>query len=351
MPALDTDALSSFLAEYIDTTGELTTEGEGGGYSNETLFVRCGDRELVVRRPPPDETADTAHDVLREYRIIDALQDTAVPVAPTICACQDTSVLGDEFYVMDRIKGDVIQTEEPEWFSTAAARKQLATQFIDTLAAIHAVDYEAIGLGELGQPVGYLERQVQRFQEACLWAQETTSEKREVPELYEVGSWLAANVPAESSHSLVHGDYKLDNVMFDTELPPEIIAVFDWEMSTLGDPLADLGYMLHFWPDADDVESDRVVAERFAPPFLRHHEYPPRDWIVDRYETQSGQSFTNRRFYLGLAAFKMAALGEMFYARYLRGGVDDEMYRAMGEGVPAQAERARDIIEGDWTIQ
>jgi aminoglycoside phosphotransferase (APT) family kinase protein len=368
--ALDTAALEAFLEREVGPADDLTVTGEGGGYSNETLFVEWGDRSLVVRRPPPDETADTAHDVLREYRILDALQGTDVPVAPTVAACSDESVLGAPFYVMDRVAGDVIRTEEPGRFATPERRDALADGFIDALVAIHDVDYDAVGLeaGEFGYPDGYLDRQVERFQEACIWALDTTGEEREVPELYEVGSWLAEHAPAESDYALVHGDYKLDNVMFAPDDEPRIAGVFDWEMSTLGDPLADLGYALHFWPDrgaprapdrasgersdprATDTGTDVVADEQFAPSFLTHEDYPTRSEFVARYERRSGREFENRRFYLALAAFKMAALGEMFYARYLRGGVDDPMYERMGEGVPAQAERALAIIEGEWTL-
>jgi aminoglycoside phosphotransferase (APT) family kinase protein len=346
---LDTAALRSFLEREIGPADSLDVTGEGGGYSNETLFVGWGDRDLVVRRPPPDETADTAHDVLREYRILDALQGTEVPVAPTVASCSDESVLGAPFYVMDRVAGDVIRTDEPDRFGTPERRDALADAFIDALVAVHDVDYDAVGLeaGEFGYPEGYLDRQVERFQEACIWALDTTSEEREVPELYEVGSWLAEHAPAEADHTLVHGDYKLDNVMFAPDDEPRIAGVFDWEMSTLGDPLADLGYALHFW--ADPADEERVVSERFAPAFIAHEDYPTRAEFIERYETRSGREFTNPRFYLALAAFKMAALGEMFYARFLRGGVDDPMYERMGEGVPAQAERALAIIEGEWT--
>ena len=347
---LDTDALATFLDREVGPADSLTVAGEGGGYSNETIFVEWGDRDLVVRRPPPDETADTAHDMLREYRIIDALQDTDVPVARTVTACEDPSVLGTEFYVMDRLEGEVIHTEEPARFGTPERREALADAFIDALAAVHRVDYEAVGLGDLGRPDGYLERQVERFQEACIWALDTTSEQREIPELYEVGSWLAEHCPEESTHALVHGDYKMDNVMFGLGDEPEIVGVFDWEMSTLGDPLADLAYALHCWPDPDEPEDERIIADRFAPRFLANEDYPTRREFVARYEERTGTTFENRRFHLALQAFKSAALGEMFYARYLRGGVEDPMYEAMGEGVPKQAERALAIIEGDWMI-
>jgi aminoglycoside phosphotransferase (APT) family kinase protein len=349
MTDLDTEALAAFLDAELGPGG-LTIEGRGAGYSNETLFVRWGSRELVVRRPPPDETAEGAHEVLREHRILDALAGTDVPVPRVVAACEDDSVLGAPFYVMDRLHGEVIRTDEPARFATQARREALATGFVDTLAAIHGVDYRAVGLGDLGDPAGYLERQVGTFREACEWALETTREERAMPELGTVGAWLADHVPEPSTSALVHGDYKLDNVMFGPGDEPEILGVFDWEMGTLGDPLADLAYALHCWPDPDETEAERVVADRFAPRFLAHEDYPTREAFVRRYEAEGGVEFGNRRFYLALAAFKMAALGEMFYARYLRGGVEDPMYEAMGQGVPAQARRALEIIEGEWTI-
>jgi aminoglycoside phosphotransferase (APT) family kinase protein len=349
MTDLDREALAAFLDAELGP-GDLAVEGRGAGYSNETLFVRWGERELVLRRPPPDETAEGAHEVLREYRVLDALSGTDVPVPRVVAAREDDSTLGAPFYVMDRLHGEVIRTAEPARFATPDRRDALATEFVGTLAAVHGVDYRAVGLGDLGDPDGYLERQVDTFREACEWALETTCQERAVPELERVGGWLADYVPDISTPALVHGDYKLDNVMFAPGDVPEIVGVFDWEMGTLGDPLADLAYALHCWPDPDESEDERVVADRFAPRFLAHRDYPTREAFVRRYEGATGIEFRNRRFYLALAAFKMAALGEMFYARYLRGGVEDPMYESMGRGVPDQARRAVEILEGEWTI-
>jgi aminoglycoside phosphotransferase (APT) family kinase protein len=349
MTDLDGEALAAFLDAELGP-GALAVEGRGAGYSNETLFVRWDERELVLRRPPPDETAEGAHEVLREYRILDALAGTDVPVPRVVAAREDDSVLGAPFYVMDRLHGEVIRTDEPERFATPDRRDALATEFVGALAAVHGVDYRSVGLADLGDPDGYLERQVDTFREACEWALETTREERAVPDLERVGEWLAEHVPDLSTPALVHGDYKLDNVMFGPGDEPEIVGVFDWEMGTLGDPLADLAYALHCWPDPDESENERVVADRFAPRFLAHPDYPTREAFVRRYEGATGIEFRNRRFYLALAAFKMAALGEMFFARYLRGGVDDPMYESMGRGVPDQARRAVEIIEEEWTI-
>ena len=345
MADADTDALASFLEAELGP-GDLAVEGRGAGYSNETLFVRWGDRELVVRRPPPDETAEGAHEVLREYRILDALSGTDVPVPTAVLACEDDAVLGAPFYVMDRLRGDVIRTEEPPRFATPARREALAAEFVDTLAAVHGVDYQAVGLADLGDPDGYLERQVATFREACEWALETTREERAVPELETVGTWLAGNVPDLSTPALVHGDYKPDNVMFGPGDDPEIVAIFDWEMSTLGDPFTDLGWMLSYWWDAKDPDPPEG-SKTLNTTFMAGEDYPTRRELVDRYEERTGFSFDDERFYRTLAVYKLAGLGEMFFRRHLEGNADDPMYPKMEAGVPSMADRAMRIIEGE----
>jgi aminoglycoside phosphotransferase (APT) family kinase protein len=350
---VDEDALVAYLGDELGSVGEYEIERHQEGHSNETLFVTWGGRELVIRRPPPGETADTAHDVLREYRVTKALVDTAVPVPEPVLACEDHAVIGSDFYVMERLDGDVLRGSEPEWCADAHARKRLGEELVDTLAAIHDVDYEAVGLEGFGYPPGYTERQVERWGQQLMWAFETTVEEREVPDLYEVGSWLQANVPEEHPHTLVHGDYKLDNVMFAPAgrdgskretADPELIGVFDWEMATLGDPRADLGWMLSYWRDAKDPEP--AVPELTAT-FMEREGYSTRRALVERWEARTGFAFEHERFYRTLAVYKLAALGEMFFRRYLEGNSDDPMYPQMEDRVPALAARARRIIDGE----
>jgi aminoglycoside phosphotransferase (APT) family kinase protein len=353
---VDEDALGSYLAdrlgdperpEDLDRPGnadEYSVRHHPEGHSNETLFVTWGDRELVVRRPPPGETAETAHDVLREYRVMDALQDTDVPVPPTVLACDDQSILGSDFYVMERVEGDVLRDAEPGRFRTPDARQRIGEELVDTLAAIHSLDYEDVGLGEFGYPQGYTERQVERWTEQLQWAFERTTEEREIPELKQVGDWLVEHCPTDHAHTLVHGDFKLDNVMFAPGTPPELAAVFDWEMATLGDPLADLGWMLSYWRDPGDP--DPATPELTAA-FMEAEDYQTRRDLVERYERQTGIEYDHDRFYRTLAVYKLAALGEMFYRRYLEGNSDDDLYPLMEDRVPALAERARRIVDGD----
>ncbi|APW98030.1 phosphotransferase family protein [Halobiforma lacisalsi AJ5] len=344
---VDEEALAAYLTDHLGDVddGEYAVERHQAGHSNETLFVTWGDRELVVRRPPPGETAETAHDVLREYRVTEALVDTDVPVPEPLLACEDHDVIGSDFYVMERLEGEVLREAEPDAFADADSRRRIGEELVDTLAAIHDVDYEAVGLADFGHPPGYTERQVERWGQQLMWAFDTTAEEREVPDLYEVGAWLQDNVPEDHPHTLVHGDYKLDNVMFGTDDGrPELIGVFDWEMATLGDPRADLGWMLSYWRDPKDP--DPVVPE-LTTTFMERDGYPTRQELVDRWESRTGFTFEHERFYRALAVYKLAALGEMFFRRYLEGNSDDPMYPKMEDRVPALAARAKRIIEGD----
>ncbi|MFC5973507.1 phosphotransferase family protein [Halomarina salina] len=342
---VDVDALESYLESHLGATDTFEVDRHAGGHSNETLFVTWGDRDLVVRRPPPGETADTAHDVLREYTVMEALQGTDVPVPETVLACDDHDVIGSDFYVMVRERGVVIRDEEPDQFAAPDHRRRLGEQMVDTLASIHRVDYEAVGLEEFGRPDGFTQRQVDRWQRQYEWAFEVTTDERDVPAVHELTDWLQANVPEDPPHALVHGDYKLDNVMFETSPPPTVRSVFDWEMSTLGDPFADLGWLLSYWPD--DGDQSAAVGTAGGAEFLLRDGYPTRDELVDRYESATGLEFANDRFYRALAVYKLGALGEMFFRRHLEGNADDDTYPQMEERVPTLAARAKRIVEGE----
>jgi len=342
---VDVEKLEAYLEGELGPVDEFEVERHEEGHSNETLFVTWGDRDLVIRRPPPGETADTAHDVLREHRVLSALQDTEVRVPTTVAASDDHAIIGSDFYVMEREEGVVIRDEEPDQFADPEYRQRIGEEMIDTLSEIHRVDYEAAGLEEFGYPDGFTQRQVDRWEQQYEWAFEVTEEEREVPEVHEVTEWLQENVPEDYPHTLVHGDYKLDNVMFGEDAPPEIVSVFDWEMSTLGDPFTDLGWMLSYWPDEDDEDAE--VGTSDSAEYLLREGYSSRVELVERYEDVTGYEFENERFYRVLAVYKLGALGEMFFRRYIQGNSDDETYPLMEERVPALARRALRIIEGE----
>ncbi|MEF8814260.1 MAG: phosphotransferase family protein [Halovenus sp.] len=344
---VDRESLAAYFEEHLGPAEEFEVAHHQAGHSNETLFVTWGDEELVVRRPPPGETAETAHDVLREYRVMDALQETNVRVPRTVLACEDHAVLGCDFYVMERAAGDVIRESEPERFATPERRQRISEEMVDRLAEIHCVDTEAVGLGDFGHPEGYIERQVDRWHDQFDWAFEVTAEEREVPEIADIGAWLDANVPDSHPHTLVHGDYKLDNVMFGPGDDPEIVAIFDWELSTRGDPRFDLAWLLTYWRGATDPE--RSIPE-LVTRVTEADGYMTRQDLVDRYEDAAGIEFEHDTFYRTLAVYKLTALCEMFFRRYLEGNSDDPMYPKMRDRVPALAERARRITDGEETL-
>ncbi len=348
---VDKESLRAYLTEELGAVENFDVRRHQEGHSNETLFVTWGGRELVIRRPPPGDIAESAHDVLREYRVVDALQDTDVRVPTTVLACDDHSVIGSDFYAMERQEGNVLRDEEPDRFAKPSAREQIGYETIDRLVEIHEVDYEAVGLeeGDFGYPPGFTERQVRRWSEQLMWAFQVTAKEREIEDLYEVMEWLYDNVPDDDEYpdTLVHGDYKLDNLMFGPGEDPEMVAIFDWEMSTLGDPFTDLGWMLSYWREKRDPEPP---IESLAQPFLTREGYPSRRDLVDRYERKTGYEFENATFYWVLATYKLAGLGEMFYRRYLEGNSADPMYPKMEDGVPALAEQALAIIDGEMTL-
>jgi aminoglycoside phosphotransferase (APT) family kinase protein len=340
---LDSAALRRYLERELGGDGgTLEVSAVESGRSNETVVVTWGDRRYVLRKPPAGASSESAHDVLREYRIMDALQDGPVPTPTTVLACDDDSILGSEFYLMAHLEGHVVRGEEPDAFGTPAARERFGKELVDTLAAIHSVDVEAVGLADLGRPEGFTRRQVDRWGKQLSWALERTERGDELAALDDVGDWLANNVPADPPAGLVHGDFKIDNVLFGPAAPPEIRGVLDWEMGTYGDPLTDLGWLLIHWHDAGDPDP---FLPTVTPPFLERDGYVSRADLVDRYERESGLEFTDGRFYRALAAYKEAAACEVFYARYLR-GEEHPFFERAEETVPKAAARAKRIVDG-----
>jgi aminoglycoside phosphotransferase (APT) family kinase protein len=334
-PLIVREPLAAYLQERGLGSGELKAERIGEGHSNLTFLVTLGDRRLVVRRPPRPPIPPSAHDVLREARVISAVQDTAVRVPRVLAVCDDESVLGVPFYVMEEVEGTVITTSIPEPLDNPEQREQIGSELIDALAEIHEVDWEDAGLEGFGKPTGYLDRQLRRFN--GLWEHNKT---RELPRVQEVGDWLAANKPESAESTIVHGDYRLGNVMVADQAPARVVAIFDWELSTIGDPLADLGYMTVTWIEPGD-QADTMFSSLTA--VTRQEGFPTRDELIALYEQRTGRSVSDLRWYQTLALWKAAVFMEGNYKRFSQGMSDDEYLGMFDKGVPALAEAAWEV--------
>ncbi len=334
-PLVDETALARYLDEHLpgsDPFAPVTAERVGAGHSNETFVIKRDEEEWILRRPPRGPLLPTAHDVSREYAFISALVKTDLPVPRPVLFCSDEKVIGAPFYLMNRVSGIVIRSEVPAVFATPSGRADLAEELIQTLVKLHAVDWRAAGLENMGKPDGYLERQLKRWS-----GQLEKSRTRQIPELEAVSQWLRDNVPDSPPATVVHGDYRIDNVMFAPQPPVRILAVLDWEMATLGDPLADLGYLLSNWREQGDP----------PPPFTRdlgdvteEEGFPTRAQVAARYQELSGRIVKNLEFYEALAVWKLAILLEGSYVRHKAGTTDDPFFALLEQGVPALARRA-----------
>ena len=331
-PLIDPEPLAAFLDEHGLGEGELRAERIGEGHSNITFLIELGGRRLVLRRPPRPPLPPSAHDVLREARVISAVQDTRARVPRVLATCDDQSVLGVPFYVMEEVRGSVITDSVPPALDSPEQREGIGRELIDALAEIHAVDWRACGLEGFGKPSGYLERQLRRF--GGLW---THNKTREVERVQQVGEWLGRNMPESQATTIVHGDYRLGNVMVADAAPARVVAVFDWELSTLGDPLADVGYMTVTWVERGDPEGTMWSQPDAV---TRAKGWQTRDELVALYEERSGRSVSDLRWYQALALWKASVFMEGNYKRFKAGTSDDDYLAAFDEGVPALADAA-----------
>ena len=334
-PGLDLDALGTWFAAQVPGSGDkLRATLIAGGRSNLTYVVTDGAHEWIVRRPPLGHVLATAHDMAREYRVMSALQDTAVPVPRTFAMCTKPSVIGADFYVMERCVGTPYRrAAELEPLGPERTRT-ISERLIDTLAALHAVDPASVGLTDFGRPDGFLGRQVARWKK-----QLEASYTRDLPAADELHRRLADSVPAESAAGIVHGDFRLDNVLVDQA--DQVTAVLDWEMATLGDPLTDLALMLVYFRlgaaagEGDDSTSD-VSA---APGFLDERA------IIERYSYGSDRDLSGFGFDLGIAAFKLAAILEGIHYRYLHGQTVGGGFDQIGETIQPLLEAGLDALK------
>ncbi|MEA2149610.1 MAG: hypothetical protein QOD69_1440 [Solirubrobacteraceae bacterium] len=340
-PLLVLEPLRAFLDAHglAGGSGVLRAAPIGNGHSNVTYLLHSGDAELVLRRPPRGPLPPSAHDVLREARLLRALEHTGARVPRVLAVGDDATVIGAPFYVMERVPGTVVTDVVPPALDTPAERRRLGEELVDALVEVHAVDWRAHGLeGFSRDPGGYLERQLRRF--GGLWEQLKT---REVDAVDAVGAWLGEHLPRSGPATVVHGDYRLGNAMMAAAAPARLVAIFDWEMATLGDPLADLGYLCSMWVQHDDPPLP--VLFEFGG-VTRLEGFLTRDEIVARYEQRSGRAMTDIRWYRTLALWKAAVFMEGNYRRAISGSTDDPWLKGFGDGVVELAERARALTRG-----
>jgi aminoglycoside phosphotransferase (APT) family kinase protein len=336
--ALDWPRLAAWLRAHLpscdipglDLSCELDVAQFPGGHSNLTYLVRFGETELVVRRPPFGPVAPTAHDMAREYRWLSAVHPV-FPLAPRpYLLCEDTSVIGSIFYVMERRRGIVVRHEEPPEVGDPAARRRVSEALVDALVDLHAIDVTSGVLSSLGKPAGFVGRQVRGWTER--WQR---SKIDDLPEMDGLSAWLPAHLPPDPAPpTIVHGDFKLDNVMLDERGASRLVAVLDWEMSALGDPLVDLGILLAYWAATAPGLHDALTPVTHRPGWFT------RDQLLDRYAARSGRDLSGILFYETFALFKIAVVIQQIFYRYRRGQTDDPRFAAFGDRVTVLARQA-----------
>ena len=335
---LDVAGLETYLRDHFPgAAGPLEVEQFPGGHSNLTYLLRYETTEFVLRRPPLGPVPPKAHDMSREYRVLSALWPVFPPAPRPYLLCEDPAIIGTPFYVMERRRGIVVRREEPaQWKGDHAVRRRASEAMVDVMVALHAVDYASIGLGSLGRPEGFLERQVKGWAER--WER---AKDRELPAITRLARWLAERIPAPRDATLVHGDLKLDNTMLDSGDPGRVAAVFDWEMCTTGDPLVDLGYLLSFWPEPGDPEARREATN----PLTAQPGWYTRAEIVRRYAEKTGRDVSRTAFYEVFALYKTAVVIQQIYIRWKRGQTRDERFSRFDERAASVARVALELAE------
>lgn len=326
------EAVSRFFADNVPGGNvPLTFSLISGGRSNLTYRVDSADHTWVLRRPPLGHVLPTAHDMAREFKVLSGVAKVNYPAPRPIALCEDASINDYPFYVMEYREGVIVADELPEGYAeTEDDRVAISKALVDTLAELHAIDYNAVGLGDFGRPDGYLERQVRRWAEQ--WGR---SETRPLAEVNELIRRLRASIPPPQAPTIVHGDYRLGNMMLDSQDPGRVVAVLDWEMCTLGDPLADLGYTLGYWAEASD--SAIQVAARATGSATAEPGFFTRAQLIEEYGRLSGRDVTQIEFYQVLACYKLGVITEGIHARFLAG-------ETVGEGFEGYGERTENLM-------
>ena len=333
----DTSRLEAFLKERLGLTGDLVVEQFPSGFSNLTYFLKMGDTEMVMRRPPYGANVKSAHDMNREYTILSNLNPVFDKAPKPLVYTDDESIIGAEFYVMERVRGVILRATMPKAMIPAPPlMRSISESLVDALAELHAIDLKAAGMDNFGKPQGYVERQVSGWTRRYMRAKTD-----EVPDMEKAAAWLADNLPAESGATLIHNDFKYDNFVLDSADWSKIIAILDWEMSTVGDPLMDLGTSLSYWVEAGDPPS--IQALSLSP--TQHPGNLTRAEVVQRYAEQSGRNVDNIAFYYAYGAFKLGGVVQQIYYRWKMGHTKDPRFAGLLHSVKACGAIAMNAIK------
>ena len=338
---LDLDVLANYLAGRIEgiQRSNLIVEQFPGGHSNLTYLLRCGDGgpEYVLRRAPLGPVAPKAHDMVRECRFLEAVHPHFRQAPKPALVCEDPSILGAVFFVMERRKGVILRVSvPPEIESQPNYASRISEAFLDCLAQLHSVDIEQHGLAALGKPQGFVERQVKGWAER--WGRARTEE---TPEMDRVIAWLVSNIPPSAYATLVHNDYKLDNVMFPQDSIDRVEAVLDWEMTTVGDPMIDVGLTLCYWTHAASPE----ISGGGVPGFTSQLGWHTRDQFLEAYARRTGRDIIGIRFHETLGVFKLAVILQQIYYRFWRGQTKDQRFANFHQRVRALTSKAVELLD------
>ena len=337
--AFDENHLREYLIGKLDgSTNNLSVRQFGGGKANLTYLLDFGSHQYVLRRPPLGPLAPSSHDMSREYKVLSVLYKK-FPYAPrALHLCENEEIIGSPFFIMERKIGTVIRKKLIENFYKQKNGPQLISgKLIKTLAEFHQVDYSEIGLDDLGKPIGFVERQINGWKKR--W---DNAKQQEIDAVENIYAWLVKNVPNTNQFSIVHNDYKLDNVMFDTNNPGKIIAIFDWDMCTLGDPLCDLGSLLSYWC----TPSDPVFFQKGSTMPIDERFYT-REKLVKDYADISGYDVSNIRFYHVLGLYRLIGIAAQIYIRFLRGQTKDKRFAVFGDMINLVSRHGMELIADD----
>lgn len=331
---LDEARLRDWLSTRLpDLRGDLEIRQFRGGHANLTYLLRAEDgREWVLRRPPLGPVAPKSHDMAREFRALSALAPLYPPAPCPALLCEDASVLGAVFFVMERRHGVVVRHDWPAGLGDdTATRRRMGESLVDALADLHLVDTSRPEIAALGRPAGFVRRQVDGW-----WERWQRAKTREIPAMDELHAWLSRRLPESPASAVLHNDWKLDNAMFASDDPGRLVAVFDWDMTTLGDPLVDLGTFLGYWAEAGDA-----VPRGTGSAVTALAGFPTRDELAERYRRRTGTDVSMLPWYETFGLFKTAVVLEQIYVRFVRGQTKDDRFAALGTMVPLLADAAR----------